>query len=781
MKYQNTKMKKIIIYILLLLNCANAFSQTVIVRGKIINAENTPLEGANVVLQTMDSIFVCGSATDTKGNFAIKNITPGNYYLNISFVGYKPERLLIKNLSKNQSFGNIRLNSATVLKEAVVVGKRAYYKVDRQILIPTHAQRDISNNGLTLIRNMQLSRIKINPLDNSISTQNGETVVLQINGVNAQATEIAAIPSKNIVRVEYNDAPGLRYDTGAVVNFIVKQRESGGYVMANGMQTLSNKGIKRYGAASGYNWSKSQLVLTTDFDENKASWTRDNEYQYTLPDKTVLRTETGIPTLYKDKTLNASLKYVLQDADKYMLSITLRDSYNHVPNQFSDRQGTVNMSNTTEVTSLKDLSSWRGNTPSADIYFQRNIKNDQLILFDVVGTYIKSNNTHTYTENSESGNLLTDIYSHIDGKKYSIIAEGIYEKKFKEKGILNAGAHYQQSYTDNKYTGDVTSDIDLRFSESYLFQEYRFIINKWDSKFGLREKYMYYGQQNSHTGTFSIQPTWQLKYAISDNSFIRYSGSLSNNTPDLADLNNTEQALDTWQVQRGNPSLKSYKLTYQDITMEYNRKLWGIELYSYYSYFHHPIMASIFYENGKFVNMNENQKAKHQFKIETTLTLRPLKDYISIDVTPGINRFVSYGNTYTHEYTNWYIRGSLMANYKRFFLYAQMNTRNNFLGGETIEYNEKFHSITTGYNAPKWSLSVGVFNPYTKEYSQSSRNLSHLLPSYSEVHCRNLCKMFYLSASFNLDFGHRKGTADQKTSNSDTNAGILKSGKTNMK
>jgi hypothetical protein len=306
-------------------------------------------------------------------------------------------------------------------------------------------------------------------------------------------------------------------------------------------------------------------------------------------------------------------------------------------------------------------------------------------------------------------------------------------------------------------------------------------MSKWDFKLGLREKDLYYGQQDSHTGTFSIQPTWQLKYAISDNSYVRYSGSVSNNAPDLADLNNTEQALDTWQVQRGNPALKSYKLTYQDLTMEYNRKLWGIELYSYYSYFHHPIMASIFYENGKFVNMNENQKAKHQFEIETTLTLRPLKDYISINVTPGINRFISYGNTYTHEYTNLYIRGSLLANYKRFFLYAQMNTRNNFLGGETIEYNEKSHSITAGYNAPKWSLSMGMFNPFAKDYSQSSRNLSNLLPSYSEVHSRNLCKVFYLSASFNLGFGHRKETADQKTSNSDTDAGILKSGKTNMK
>jgi protocatechuate 3,4-dioxygenase beta subunit len=101
-------MKKFILGLLLLLNCTNAFSQTVMIRGKIINAENSPLEGVNVALQTMDSTFVSGGVTDAKGNFAIKNITPGNYYLNMSFVGYKPERLLIKNLSKDQSLGNIR-------------------------------------------------------------------------------------------------------------------------------------------------------------------------------------------------------------------------------------------------------------------------------------------------------------------------------------------------------------------------------------------------------------------------------------------------------------------------------------------------------------------------------------------------------------------------------------------------------------------------------------------------------------------------------------------------
>lgn len=86
-----------------------------------------------------------------------------------------------------------------------------------------------------------------------------------------------------------------------------------------------------------------------------------------------------------------------------------------------------------------------------------------------------------------------------------------------------------------------------------------------------------------------------------------------------------------------------------------------------------------------------------------------------------------HGNTYTHTYNNWALYATMVANYKRWFLNAQMETRHNTLAGETITYGQHFHLIGVGYNADKWNLSTGLMLPFSKNYSQATRNLSKKL------------------------------------------------------
>ena len=80
---------------------------------------------------------------------------------------------------------------------------------------------------------------------------------------------------------------------------------------------------------------------------------------------------------------------------------------------------------------LDDKTKERNHLPSLDLYYQQNLKNDQRLIFNLVGTYIKSSNTRIYQEKQE-GIANTELYSDIAGKKYSLIAEGIYEKKLEQ-------------------------------------------------------------------------------------------------------------------------------------------------------------------------------------------------------------------------------------------------------------------------------------------------------------------------------------------------------------
>ena len=75
-------------------------------------------------------------------------------------------------------------------------------------------------------------------------------------------------------------------------------------------------------------------------------------------------------------------------------------------------------------------------------------------MLDVVGTYISSDFERNYNEAlSEGGAPYSEYIYSTDGKRYSLIGEGIYRKNFKNVA-LSGGLKYTLAYTNNKYKGD---------------------------------------------------------------------------------------------------------------------------------------------------------------------------------------------------------------------------------------------------------------------------------------------------------------------------------------
>ena len=81
-------MKRFLIYILLALTM-NSFCQTGILKGSFRNGvDHTPSRFITVVLYQNDKL-ITGTNSDSTGHFEIKNISPGEYELEFSFVGYQ--------------------------------------------------------------------------------------------------------------------------------------------------------------------------------------------------------------------------------------------------------------------------------------------------------------------------------------------------------------------------------------------------------------------------------------------------------------------------------------------------------------------------------------------------------------------------------------------------------------------------------------------------------------------------------------------------------------------
>ena len=139
--------------------------------------------------------------------------------------------------------GSIAANSpadstSLMLAEVVVKASPVIHKSDRDLFIPSAEAVKQSNNGLSLLQNIQIPTLVVNTVLESVSNPSGD-VQLRINGREASINEVKALLPESIVRVEYHENPGLRYNSAnAVLDFIVRNPTVGGSVMAAAMYWL---------------------------------------------------------------------------------------------------------------------------------------------------------------------------------------------------------------------------------------------------------------------------------------------------------------------------------------------------------------------------------------------------------------------------------------------------------------------------------------------------------------------------------------------------------------
>lgn len=746
------------------------------ITGKVIDeSSNQSVEYANVRLMTPDSTFVTGVATDDGGNFLLKEVKDGDYLLCVSCIGYSESYLSIRNLRENLQIGELSLSPDNVRLEGVTITASPVIKrTDRQIILPTEMQTKAASNGLALLKNLQLSRLVVNPIDNSIGLPGGESVQLRINGIEVTQAEITAIRPADVLRIEYIDNPGARYgNVGAVLNYIVKRRESGGNISADLSNGVSDTGYGEHNLSARYNFNRSELSTTVYWGRRDLEWTRENYESFRFPDAYQENKELGRPTRIKYDNLNFNLNYSYQENDKQLFNVAFRNSYSDTPHSLSDRISTLYDGETSY--SISDRTSSRTNIPSVDIYYQRNLKNKQTIYADVVASYLHSNNERNFLQQS-AGDTDTDIRSLTKGEKYSVIGEGIYEKLF-NRGKFTGGVKHTQAYLQNTYTGDVDRKVTMNTAETYLFAEYQSKLKALDYTVGIGAMRTYNSQGQQSSEKYIFKPSLSLSYSLNGQWFFRYNGYISGYAPSLAQLNDISQAMDKYQIRRGNPALKSVTFYANTLTASWQSRYVSVELFGRYSYDDKPIMETTYQEDGHFIRITENHKGFHRLNIETAIQVRPYKEYISIKLTPFLNRYISRGNSYTHTHTNIGLRGNLMAMYKNWALMAEMNTSNHTLWGETLTKEEKLHTIMAGYNTEKWSIAAGVLNPFTKKYEQEIENLSRQAPYRQLAYSRNLSPMFMVNVSFNLDFGKKRNGAGRRINNKDTDTGILSGNK----
>ena len=766
---KNILMLALALMVQLALVAGNKIAGTVVDGG-----DNSQLPGVSIMLANDSGDMVKGVATDEMGRFEIADVEDGTYLLHVTYIGYTPQSISLTNLDGDVNVGIVKLEQKpNVLGEVVVEGGAVINKVDRQIILPTSAQRKASTNGVSLLQHLQIPSLAINPIDKSVKTNFGADVQLRINGVEATKVEVVALRPRDVVRVEYHENPGLRYGSAAaVVDFIVKKNETGGNVAADLMNGIKPLGAGDYNVSARYNRNKSALSAVFSWERRDLDWIRENYESFVYPNMILENKEIGNPTRIKYDNINLSLSYNYAD-DKNMLNIAFRDVYNNTPNSFSDRNSVLYQGE--DVYGIVDRQATKSHIPSLDVYYQRNLGGGQNLYFDVVGTYLKSSNDRQYSM-TMVGIEPTSIVSEVDGSKYSVIGEVIYERPL-WGGSLTTGAKHSHSQMDNVYDGGIRSKVKMNMEETYLFAEYKSRVKKLDYMVGIGAMRTSYRQGGLSQEKYVARPTLTLSYNVTNDISLRYNAYMSEYSPSLSDLSDVSQEMDAYQVRRGNPGLHSVTFYTNSLSASWRNRYVNVELSGRYSYDDNPIMEETTFEDNKFVRTFANQQGFHRLNVQATVQVFPFRDYIQVRLTPFFNRYVSNGNDYTHTHSNWGFRGSIMAMYKNWGMMIDMNTSYHELWGETVTKGERLHSIAVGYNTEKWGIQAMLMNPFTKRYEQGVDNLSRLAPYKQIAYSDDFRRMVMINVSFNLDFGKQRGISGRRINNSDTDTGILSGGK----
>lgn len=251
------------------------------ITGKIIDGETKDaLEYATAALYSKSSkTLISGVITNIDGVFIIEDVKKGNYFLEVSFLGYDTKTIdSIEINSRNQfvSLGDVEITlGKNQLNEVIVQGKRVTVinKIDRQIFNTKAFQNAQGGSGTDIIKN--IPSVSINGLG-EISVRGSVGFVLLLDGKPVQtnpSTLLNQLPANAIERVEVITAPSAKYDPegkAGILNVITKRGGiDGSFAQINinaglpSIEDYNNKeNTERHGVDATYNIRKDKWNIS---------------------------------------------------------------------------------------------------------------------------------------------------------------------------------------------------------------------------------------------------------------------------------------------------------------------------------------------------------------------------------------------------------------------------------------------------------------------------------------------------------------------------------------
>jgi len=591
--------KYLLTLILQLLIFTISSAQTSVTVSGIIKDKNSKavLPFVNVVLKTeKDSSFISGTVTNEEGRFSLSKVKSGDYFLEVSFIGYKTTKqpLFVGNLTEYLDIKSIEIEEkSTLLQEVVVTGKTA--EISEKMDKKTFSLKDnISQSGGSVLQAMQ-NLPSVTVQDGKVQLRGNDKVTVLIDGKQTaltgfgNQTGLDNIPASAIEKIEIIINPSAKYDANGnagIINIIYKKNKKDGFNGKVGFTTgVGSLWVRKENLPTirpQYTFTpKNNPSVSLNYRKNKVNVFFQGDYLYT---ETLNKNEFVTRNYDNGEVINSQLK---------------RNRNTHFRTLKSGIDYTINDQNTMTISGLfgSEKIIDRGDQP----FFNSDLSQRKRLwqfLEDELKTTIMAtaNYQHKFKEAGHLLNIGFNYTFHREDEKYFydnylttstgtdafklLSDEQVYDFNFDyikplKYGRIETGIKLRNRNipTNMQFIPGVNSVLDTNAGGWATYKElipavygnYIFENKKWEAELGLRIEYVkiqydvnpnhivYKSDGYNYTQPF---PNLRLAYKINENNKVSIFYNRRVDRPNEVDIRIFPKYDDAEIIKVGNPALR---------------------------------------------------------------------------------------------------------------------------------------------------------------------------------------------------------------------------------
>ncbi|WP_300728950.1 outer membrane beta-barrel family protein [uncultured Bacteroides sp.] len=535
---------------LLWLGIATAAAQHI--SGKVTDPQQQPVDGATVILQTVDSTFVDAVITEPDGSFLL-NHQPDAYRLIVQHLLYET----LQHTGKGPDARTLVLQPKEyALGEVVVKGERPLVKVEGSKLsydMPQLTANKLVNTAYDCLKQLP----GVIERDGNLTLAGAGAVNLIINGKPSSMTneQLVSIlqntPAANVEKAEVMYSTPPQYHVrGASINVVLKGYKEGNGSWqgeVHGTYVQQDKASANGGFTVAYTTPKFNIDLS--YSANKGRADSDLEFitEHTIDSKVYHVEEltknevTGFRNL-----LRLNTDYKIKENSE--LSFTYTTNFKTDGDAWSTTTG--NISNGNNYQGTKDQMHNLALSYAAP--FGLKIGTDY--------TFFKLNGNQDFEDTDKEGNhtaFLTDELQRID--RWKVYADQSHT--LSHNWALNYGASFAYVSNRNRQLYNLESmesqNTDSRIDE-YTYNAYIGFNKSFNPQWSLSASAAVEYYQMEDYKKWAVYPTVQLSYIPSGSHIFQLAFNTNKAYPDYWTLSGGTSYLSGYNELQGNPYLSPY-------------------------------------------------------------------------------------------------------------------------------------------------------------------------------------------------------------------------------